>query len=96
MTNKSHSTLYVGMTGKGYKRTEQHISKKFEGFTKKYNLTKLVYYEEYGNVMDAILREKQIKRWSRKKKEWLIETMNPEWEDLYEKFIDSWRKGLYR
>lgn len=91
MSNRSHSTLYVGMTGAGYVRTEQHINKVFDGFTKKYNVTKLVYFEEYSEVWDAIAREKQIKRWSRKKKEWLIETKNPNWDDLYEKFIDRWR-----
>ena len=91
MTNKTHSTLYVGMTGVGYRRTEQHIMKMFEGFTKKYNVTKLVYFEEYSYVWDAITREKQIKRWSRKKKEWLIETKNPNWEDLHQKYIQHWR-----
>ncbi|WP_255727817.1 GIY-YIG nuclease family protein [Rhodohalobacter sulfatireducens] len=90
MTNRTHSTLYVGMTGIGYKRTEQHINKVFNGFTKKYNVTKLVYFEEYSFVWDAIAREKQIKRWSRKKKEWLIETRNPNWDDLYRKYIDRW------
>jgi len=93
MTNRSHSTLYVGMTGKGFIRTEQHFHKIFDGFTKKYNVTKLVYFEEYSEVLDAIAREKQIKRWSRKKKEWLIETKNPEWNNLYKKFIKSWRAG---
>ena len=94
MTNKHHTTLYVGMTGKGYKRTEEHIHKVFDGFTKKYNLTKLVYFEEFSEVWDAIHREKQIKRWSRKKKEWLIESQNPDWNNLYEKFINKWRLNL--
>ena len=82
MTNKHHSTLYVGMTGRGMQRILQHIRKEKSGFTKKYNLDKLVYYEEYTEVIDAINREKQIKRWSRKKKERLIEIKNPKWKNL--------------
>jgi len=74
--------LYVGMTGWGMHRIQQHIRKEKTGFTKKYKLDKLVYYEEYAEVIHAINREKQIKRWSREKKERLIEIKNPEWRNL--------------
>ena len=82
MTNRHHTVLYVGMTGWGVYRILQHIRKEKPGFTKRYNMNKLVYYEEYEEVMDAINREKQIKRWSRKKKEMLIAIKNPEWKNL--------------
>jgi len=58
-----------------------------EGFTKRYNCTKLIFVEEYNNPQDAIDREKQIKRWTRNKKEILIERLNPEWKDLYEELL---------
>ncbi len=82
MTNRHHTVLYTGMTGWGVYRILQHVRQEKPGFTKKYNLDKLVYYEEYSEVMDAINREKQIKRWNRKKKEALIATKNPEWKNL--------------
>ncbi|WP_340107010.1 GIY-YIG nuclease family protein [Rhodohalobacter sp. 8-1] len=82
VTNRHHTVLYTGMTGWGFHRILQHIRKENPGFTQKYNLNKLVWFEEYGEVTAAIAREKQIKRWSRKKKEWLIELKNPEWKDL--------------
>ena len=82
MTNQHHTVLYVGMTGKGIERIFEHINKIKPGFTSRYNINKLVYFEEYGEVLDAIAREKQLKRWSRKKKVWLIERKNPEWKDL--------------
>ncbi len=86
MTNKHHIVLYTGMTGWGIHRILQHIRQEKPGFTKRYNLSKLVYYEEYTEVVDAINREKQIKRWSRKKKEALIATKNPEWKNLLIKY----------
>ncbi|MEX0906449.1 MAG: GIY-YIG nuclease family protein [Balneolaceae bacterium] len=82
LTNKHHSVLYVGMTGWDVHRILQHIRREKPGFTKRYNLNKLIYFEEYDEVMDAINREKQIKRWSRKKKETLIATKNPGWKNL--------------
>jgi len=82
MTNQRHTVLYIGMTGKGIERILEHINKIHPGFTSRYNINKLVYYEEYGEVSDAIAREKQLKRWSRKKKVWLIERTNPEWKEL--------------
>jgi len=60
-----------------------------EGFTKKYNITRLVYFEVFNNIEDAIRREKQIKGWVRKKKIALIESMNPDWKDLYEELVEG-------
>jgi len=93
MTNRWHSVLYTGMTGWGLYRIRQHIEKIKPGFTKRYNINKLVYLEEFADVTDAIAREKQIKRWSRKKKEWLIEQQNPGWEDLFLKYTIRKQKG---
>ena len=68
---------------------KQHLHKVYRGFTSKYNVTKLLYHEEFDNVQDAIAREKQIKRWSRKKKTWLIERKNPNWADLMNQISKS-------
>jgi putative endonuclease len=81
MTNKS-KTLYTGVTNNLVRRVYEHKNKLIEGFTKKYNINKLVYFELFDNPDDAIKREKQIKGWLRKKKIDLIESMNPEWKDL--------------
>ena len=86
MTNKS-KTLYTGVTSNLQKRVFEHKHKFVEGFTKKYNITKLVYYEMTEDVENAIVREKQIKGWLRSKKIALIESVNPEWKDLGE---DLW------
>jgi len=83
MTNQRHTLFYTGMTNALKPRAWQHKTGKVKGFTRRYNLNKLVWYEDYEWVQDAIVREKQIKRWSRKKKIALIEQMNPNWEDLY-------------
>ena len=83
MTNFS-KTLYIGVTNDLVKRVYQHKNKLVEGFTKKYNITKLVYFEETNDINAAIAREKQLKGWLRKKKIALIESMNPEWKDLSE------------
>jgi putative endonuclease len=80
------------MTGKGLFRIKEHIDKVNPGFTKKYNLNKLIYMERFTEVTDAITREKQLKKWSRKKKEWLIEKNNPEWEDLFLKYTNGNKK----
>ncbi|HET56478.1 MAG TPA: GIY-YIG nuclease family protein [Ignavibacteria bacterium] len=85
MTNKSR-TLYTGVTNDLNRRVYEHKNKLIKGFTSKYNITKLVYYEEYNDINDAIRREKQIKGWSRKKKIELIESVNPEWKDLSEEW----------
>ncbi|PAU93747.1 excinuclease ABC subunit C [Aliifodinibius salipaludis] len=87
MTNVHHTVLYTGVTGDIIKRGWQHKKQLIEGFTKRYNCTKLIYVEEYNYPQDAIDREKQIKRWTRKKKEVLIQRINPEWKDLYEELL---------
>ncbi len=85
LTNKNHTTLYVGVTSDLDVRLEEHQSKKYaNSFTARYNLDKLVYYEVFHRIEEAILREKQIKGGSRKKKEELIRSINPDWQDLRE------------
>jgi len=81
MTNKS-GTLYTGLTNNIKERVFQHKNKLVEGFTKKYNINKLIYFETFGDIYSAIAREKTIKGWLRKKKVELIKTTNPDWEDL--------------
>jgi len=81
--NKKHGTLYTGVTSDLVKRIYEHKSKLVDGFSKKYSVDKLGYYEIFTNITDAIAREKQIKAGSRKKKIALIESMNPNWNDLY-------------
>jgi len=76
-------TLYVGVTSDLIKRISEHKSGTFGGFTKKYKVNRLVYYEEHGSIETAIKREKQLKRWRREWKIQLIEKMNPKWADLY-------------
>ena len=83
-TNRAKRPLYTGVTNTVLGRTWQHKQRKIEGFAKKYHCDRLVYYEHYTNINDAIMREKQIKKWRREKKISLIENMNPEWRDLYE------------
>ena len=83
LTNVSNTVLYTGITGYLAARVYQHKHKSVDGFTKKYNLNKLVYYEIFEWAIDAINREKQIKGGSRKKKLDLIRIMNPRFEDLY-------------
>jgi len=85
MTNKS-KILYTGVTNNLEHRVYSHKNKLIEGFTKKYKITKLVYFETTNNVESAITREKQIKGWLRSKKIALIESMNPEWKDISEEF----------
>ncbi len=83
MTNRS-KTLYTGVTNDLMRRVYEHKNKMVEGFTKKYNINRLVYFEETSDVQSAITREKQIKGWLRSKKIALIESKNPEWKDLSE------------
>ena len=84
MTNKRNTVLYTGVTNDLERRVYEHKAKLVEGFTKKYNVTKLVYYDIFEDPRNAILREKQIKGGSRQKKIDLINGMNREWRDLYE------------
>ena len=85
--NKKRGTLYVGVTSNLIKRVYEHKCKFVEGFTKKYNIDKLGYYEVTDSMYVAIEREKQLKSGSRQKKIDLIENMNPEWKDLYSDII---------
>lgn len=87
ITNKVNSVLYIGVTSNLVKRIYEHKTKLSEGFSKKYNLNKLVYYEVFENIECAISREKQLKRWHREWKFNLIKDFNPQLEDLYDKII---------
>ena len=84
MTNKGNTTLYTGVTSDLLKRAYQHREKFVDGFTKKYRITKLDYYEVFDDIENAIAREKQVKAGSRQKKVQLINQMNREWKDLFE------------
>ena len=84
MTNKSNTVLYIGVTNDLERRVYEHREKLINGFTKKYNVNKLVYYEVFEDIYTAISREKQIKSGSRQKKINLINGINKEWKDLYE------------
>jgi putative endonuclease len=75
-------TIYTGVTNDIFRRVQEHKDKTHKGFTSKYNINKLVYYEEYPDIYTAIEREKQIKGWTRIKKITLIEADNPNWHDL--------------
>ena len=84
ITNKHNTVLYTGITNYLERRVYEHKEKLVDGFTKKYNITKLVYYEVFDDAENAILREKQVKAGSRQKKIDLIRSINREWRDLYE------------
>jgi putative endonuclease len=88
MTNISGTTLYVGVTNDLMRRAHEHRQRTQDSFTKKYHLTKLVYFEVYNNPEDAIRREKQLKGGSRMQKIRLIDEFNPEWKDLLEIELD--------
>jgi putative endonuclease len=84
MANKRNGTIYIGVTNELFRRSIQHKSKEStKSFTAKYNIDMLVYYESYQYIQDAIIREKQLKKWERKWKLRLIEELNPTWKDLY-------------
>ncbi|HBY57083.1 MAG TPA: excinuclease ABC subunit C [Candidatus Atribacteria bacterium] len=83
MTNKRNNVLYTGITSDLKKRIWEHKEKIAKGFTEKYNINKLVYFEIYNDPENAIVREKQIKAGSRDRKIELIRKINPEWKDLY-------------
>ena len=82
MTNQSNTTLYIGVTNNIERRALEHIEGAGATFTSKYKINKLVYFERYTEVLDAIKREKQLKGWKREKKVMLINQMNPEWNNL--------------
>ena len=90
LTNHTNTVLYIGVTSNPIKRVWEHKQKFVEGFTSNYHLYKLIYYEILDSMENAIQREKQLKRWSRKKKESLIERLNPEWMDLYDEIASGW------
>ncbi len=87
MTNRS-GTLYIGLTNNLTKRVHQHKSGLVEGFTKKYNIKRLLYFETFSDIISAIAREKTIKGWLRKRKIDLINQSNPQWKDLSEDWYD--------
>jgi putative endonuclease len=87
MASKPHGTLYVGVTSDLAGRAYEHREDLLKGFTRKYGVHLLVWFEEFGYIHDAILREKQIKKWLRAWKIELIEKMNPRWEDLFPQII---------
>lgn len=87
VTNKQNGVLYTGITSNLIKRIYEHKEKIFDGFSKKYNCNKLVYFEIFDNVNIAIAREKQIKLYKRAKKIALIDKSNPDWKDLYSSVI---------
>jgi putative endonuclease len=87
LANKHNNVLYTGVTNDLIRRVYEHKNKLVAGFTKKYNVDRLVYYEACGSIIVAIEREKQIKGWSRKKKHDLINVLNPDWNDLYQSIL---------
>lgn len=87
ITNYEETTLYVGVTNNLARRTFEHKEKLTKGFSKKYNLDKLLYYEMFSDITLAIAREKQLKGGSRQRKLDLINKFNPEWKDLYESIM---------
>ncbi|WP_312819022.1 GIY-YIG nuclease family protein [Kaistella carnis] len=89
LTNKAHTVLYVGVTSNLPQRILEHKAKKYQNsFSCRYNLDQLVYWESFQEIGDAIMREKQIKGGSRQKKLDLINGLNPEWNDLYDRIKD--------
>jgi len=87
MSNKTDKVLYVGVTSNLPKRVYEHKNHLVKGFTSKYNVEKLVYYEVFDDMSEAIKREKTIKGWKRSKKDELIGSVNSEWKDLYEDIL---------
>ena len=89
MSNWNNKILYVGVTNNLQRRINEHKNKIIKGFTEKYNVNKLVYFEYTDDINAAIKREKEIKKWRREKKIKLIQDFNHEWSDLYNKYFDS-------
>ena len=88
LASKKNGTLYIGVTNNLLKRIYEHKNNLVAGFTQKYNVHNLVYYEIYQNIHDAITREKRMKKWKRQWKIELIERSNPNWEDLFDSLND--------
>ncbi|MBI2283850.1 MAG: GIY-YIG nuclease family protein [Bacteroidetes bacterium] len=92
MTNKNKTTLYIGVTSNLFNRVQQHRNKFYpRSFSARYQLTYLVFYEQFSTIGEAIVREKQLKKWNRHKKELLIASTNPDWSDLWEKEVQFWQ-----
>ena len=89
LTNWNNKVMYVGMTNNLERRMYEHKKQLVKGFTQKYNINKLVYFEETQEVNTAIMREKEIKKWRRRKKDFLVNNANPQWKDLSIDFQDS-------
>ena len=87
LASRRNGTIYVGVTSDLVKRVYEHKNHLAKGFTDKYNVDKLVYYEQFDDIISAIAREKQLKPWKRKWKLDLIEKDNPDWRDLYDEII---------
>jgi putative endonuclease len=87
MTNRPRGVLYVGVTSNLPRRAYEHRMGLLDGFTSRYGLTRLVHYEQYALIVDAIQREKTIKRWTRAWKIELVEKENPDWTDLYDQLF---------
>jgi putative endonuclease len=87
MASKPNGTLYIGVTGDLPKRVWEHKNDSVDGFTKRYGVHRLVYYELHADMLSAIAREKQMKKWNRAWKLELIETQNPQWNDLSEEIV---------
>jgi len=88
LASKRNGTLYIGVTNNLLKRVYEHKNDLLSGFTRRYNVHNLVYYEVYSDIFDAIVREKQMKKWKRQWKIELIEKSNPQWRDLYSDVVD--------
>jgi len=86
LTNKNNGVMYVGVTNNLIRRIDEHRNKRVKGFTEKYNVYKLVYFEETNDIGSALAREKEIKKWRREKKNELVHSVNPEWKDLWSDF----------
>jgi putative endonuclease len=89
ITNYKRTTLYIGVTNNLIRRIYEHKNGLVDGFSMKYQLKYLVYYEETGDITSAIQREKQLKKWNRSWKEKLINEFNPEWKDLSEEWLEE-------
>ncbi|MFA6524820.1 MAG: GIY-YIG nuclease family protein [Patescibacteria group bacterium] len=87
MASKKNGTLYIGVTNNIIRRVYEHKNNEVEGFTKKYEVHLLVYYEQTENIESALNREKQLKKWNREWKINLIQKENPDWKDLYNELI---------
>ncbi len=85
ITNQNNTVLYIGVTNDLKRRIYEHKNKIFKGFSSKYNIEKLVYYEIHNNINEAIVREKRLKEWKREWKDRVINELNPTWDELYEK-----------